>query len=62
MTVRPAKAQPPHPNPLPRGERGLKMRATRHRPEVRSDDRRFLGGFSWTPSWSGPVWRCRSWR
>ncbi|MBK3802641.1 hypothetical protein GAY33_26115 [Azospirillum brasilense] len=23
MAVRPAKAQPPHPDPLPRGERGL---------------------------------------
>ncbi|CAO3445577.1 hypothetical protein [Azospirillum argentinense] len=23
MAVRSAKAQPPHPNPLPRGERGL---------------------------------------
>ncbi|QCO05371.1 hypothetical protein D3867_25800 (plasmid) [Azospirillum argentinense] len=24
--VRPAKAHPPHPNPLPRGERGFQMR------------------------------------
>ncbi|MBK3773989.1 hypothetical protein GAY31_07350 [Azospirillum brasilense] len=60
MAVRPVQAHPPHPNPLPRGERGFQMRSPCGAGAGRRSPRPFGGSIlrlqvlrrcSWTPSW-----------